>query len=120
MAIGSINPATGEEMESFDALKDGEIEACLARAEQASPQCPAESFTIRGQLLAAVASRLRDNKQELARPITREMGELTSYYTIAKPLSGSCLMEARKWEPVTQAGVGQTEGRGGCRRRARR
>jgi len=76
MTIRSINPATGEEIESFDTPKAGEIEACLARAGQASRQWSAESFSTRAALLAAVASRLRDDKQELGRLITREMGKL--------------------------------------------
>lgn len=76
MAIASINPATGEKLKDFAAFNDKEIEKRLARAEQAFAHHRREPFAKRAQLMVAVASLLEQEKEQLARVITLEMGKL--------------------------------------------
>jgi succinate-semialdehyde dehydrogenase / glutarate-semialdehyde dehydrogenase len=76
MAIASINPATGEKLKDFAAFNDKEIEKRLARAEQAFAHHRREPFAKRAQLMVAVASLLEQEKEQLARIITLEMGKL--------------------------------------------
>jgi succinate-semialdehyde dehydrogenase / glutarate-semialdehyde dehydrogenase len=76
MAIASINPATGEKLKEFKPHTDVEIEKRLRRAENAFQQHRREPFPKRAQLLVGVATLLEQEKQELARTITLEMGKL--------------------------------------------
>lgn len=76
MALRSINPATGEAMEGFDPVTDGEIEACLEQAEKASRKWATESFSARAVLLTTLATGLRNRKTDISRLISREMGKL--------------------------------------------
>jgi len=76
MAIASINPATGEKLKDFAAFNDKEIEKRLAQAEQAFAHHRREPFAKRAQLMVAVASLLEQEKEQLARVITLEMGKL--------------------------------------------
>ncbi len=76
MAITSINPATGEKLKEFSAFDDNEIEKRLKRADRAFAHHRREPFAKRAQLLMAAASLLEQEKEELARTITLEMGKL--------------------------------------------
>jgi succinate-semialdehyde dehydrogenase/glutarate-semialdehyde dehydrogenase len=76
MAIASINPATGEKLKEFSPHDDAEIEKRLKRAVVAFEKHRREPFPKRAELMMAVASLLEQEKQELARTITLEMGKL--------------------------------------------
>jgi len=76
MAITSINPATGEKLKEFSAFDENEIEKRLKRAERAFAHHRREPFAKRAQLLMAAGSLLEQEKEELARTITLEMGKL--------------------------------------------
>jgi succinate-semialdehyde dehydrogenase / glutarate-semialdehyde dehydrogenase len=76
MPIASINPATGEKLKVFSAFNDAEIEKRLNRAERAFLHHRREPFEKRAQLMMAAASLLEQEKDELARTITLEMGKL--------------------------------------------
>jgi succinate-semialdehyde dehydrogenase/glutarate-semialdehyde dehydrogenase len=76
MAIASINPATGEKLKEFSPLNDAEIDKRLKRAEQAFAHHRREPFAKRAQLMTTVASLLEQEKEQLARTITLEMGKL--------------------------------------------
>src|SRR6266403_591235 len=76
MAITSINPATGEKLKDFQAFTDDQIEKCLSRAERVFSHHRREPFAKRAQLMMAAASLLEQEKDELARTITLEMGKL--------------------------------------------
>ena len=76
MAIASINPATGEELEEFAAFDDSEIEKRLQRAERAFATYRHGTFAKRAQLMMAAASLLDREKEKFARIITLEMGKL--------------------------------------------
>ncbi len=71
----SINPATGATIASWPMADATHIEAALARAHRAAAGWRRTPVQQRAQLLAAVAMRLRERNDELARTITLEMGK---------------------------------------------
>ncbi len=76
MAIASINPATGEKLKEFSPHNDAEIEKRLKLAATAFEKHRREPFPTRANLMMAAASLLEQEKDELARIITLEMGKL--------------------------------------------
>src|SRR5438046_3486120 len=76
MPITSTNPATGEKLKDFQAFTDDQVEKCLNRAERAFSHHRREPFAKRAQLMMAAASLLEQEKDQLARTITLEMGKL--------------------------------------------
>ena len=76
MAIASINPATGEKLKDFTPHNDVEIEKALRQAASGFEKHRREPFPRRAQLMTAVAGLLEQEKKELARTITLEMGKL--------------------------------------------
>ena len=75
MPISSINPATGEVLETFDPFSREQVDAALSSAHSTYATWRETSFVERGQHLRAVAAYLRDHKAELARTATLEMGK---------------------------------------------
>ncbi len=75
MAITSTNPATGEKLKEFSAFDENEIEKRLKHAERAFAHHRREPFAKRAQLLMVAGSLLEQEKDELARTITLEMGK---------------------------------------------
>src|SRR5262245_39843944 len=75
MSIQSINPATGEVIETFEPFGDAQIDEALAQARDAFAQWRGTSFAARAALLRRVAAALRARRSELARIATLEMGK---------------------------------------------
>lgn len=75
MSIQTINPTTGEVLETFQAYSQEQIEDALRQARQAFLQWRTLSFAERAKYLHSVAHHLRDHKSELARTATLEMGK---------------------------------------------
>jgi succinate-semialdehyde dehydrogenase / glutarate-semialdehyde dehydrogenase len=75
MTIASVNPATGETIRTFEALKPGEIEQKLARAAAGFAVNRERSFVERSKRLRRAADILDARAAELARTITLEMGK---------------------------------------------
>jgi succinate-semialdehyde dehydrogenase/glutarate-semialdehyde dehydrogenase len=76
MAIASVNPATGEKLKEFPAFSDSEVEKRLKLAERAFAHHRRRPFAKRAQLMMAAAGLLDQEKDNLARTITLEMGKL--------------------------------------------
>jgi succinate-semialdehyde dehydrogenase/glutarate-semialdehyde dehydrogenase len=76
MAIASINPATGEKLKEFKPQDDAQIEKTLRKAAAAFDKHRREPFPRRADLMMTVATLLQQEKRELARTITLEMGKL--------------------------------------------
>ena len=72
----TINPATGEPIESFTTFTAAELEDVLARAESSYASFSKLPVHRRADLLAKLATALRRNKEALAATITREMGKI--------------------------------------------
>ena len=71
----SINPATGETISSWPLADAAHIERSLERASRGAADWRRHSVAQRAALLTAVAAKLRERKDALARTITLEMGK---------------------------------------------
>jgi succinate-semialdehyde dehydrogenase/glutarate-semialdehyde dehydrogenase len=76
MPIATINPATGELVQSFTPLTASEIETRLQRAAAAFPKFRNLSFAERSAMMHRAADILEAEKVELGRIMTLEMGKL--------------------------------------------
>jgi succinate-semialdehyde dehydrogenase len=74
--FSTINPATGEPIETFPFFTTQETEAALVRAEKSFKSYQKLSVHRRAQLLSSLAATLRKNKAHLAKIITMEMGKI--------------------------------------------
>ncbi|MEM8695206.1 MAG: NAD-dependent succinate-semialdehyde dehydrogenase [Pseudomonadota bacterium] len=70
-----VNPATGEEGETFPALDDDQIEAKLAKAADTFRDWRLTDLAARTDLLSRIADQFADGKDSLAAIITTEMGK---------------------------------------------
>ncbi|HZE12193.1 MAG TPA: aldehyde dehydrogenase family protein, partial [Chthoniobacterales bacterium] len=76
MAIASINPTNGETLKEFAAIGSSEIEERIAAADRAFRWFRKSSFEQRANWLNAAANLLEQDKAQLARIMTLEMGKL--------------------------------------------
>ena len=74
--FSTINPSTGEPIESFAFFTPEETESTLARADQSFRSYRTMPVHQRAELLVSLARALRKNKAQLARVITTEMGKI--------------------------------------------
>lgn len=75
MSIQTINPTTGEVLETFEAFNEQQINEALDQAHTAFLRWRTLSFAERGKYLHSVANHLRDHKTDLAREAVLEMGK---------------------------------------------
>ncbi|CAM5279942.1 NADP-dependent succinic semialdehyde dehydrogenase OS=Streptomyces alboniger OX=132473 GN=CP975_31625 PE=4 SV=1 [Streptomyces alboniger] len=75
MPIATVNPATGETLETFEPLGSAEIERRLAAAEAAYAEHRTTGFDERARLLDRAADLLEEDTAEIARTMTTEMGK---------------------------------------------
>lgn len=75
-----VNPATEEELEPIEEFTDEEVDDTIARSSDAYEEWSARPMSERRKLIEAAGEELRENKQEYAEIITREMG---------KPITGA-------------------------------
>lgn len=75
MTITSINPATGEELKSFELMTEDHALQAVAVAHEAFSSWRDKTFDERKQPLLRFARALRDRVDDLAVLITREMGK---------------------------------------------
>jgi succinate-semialdehyde dehydrogenase/glutarate-semialdehyde dehydrogenase len=90
--IASINPATGELLQSFEALTSAQIEDKLARADAAFHTYRTTSFSDRARWLTRAAEVLESEKGELGRIMTLEMGKPV---TAARAEAAKCALACR-------------------------
>jgi succinate-semialdehyde dehydrogenase/glutarate-semialdehyde dehydrogenase len=91
MTIASTNPATGETFARFDALSDQELERRLALAERAFAGWRRQRPAARANVLEAAAAELTEQRRELARLATLEMGKLYTAALAEVDKCASCL-----------------------------
>lgn len=75
MAIATINPATGEVVQRFDALTDAQVDERIAAAAAAFRSYRHTPLADRARWMAAAAQILETEKEELGRIMTLEMGK---------------------------------------------
>ncbi|GAA2835251.1 NADP-dependent succinic semialdehyde dehydrogenase [Kitasatospora sp. CM 4170] len=93
MPIASVNPATGETLETFEELDAAGIEQRLARAEAAFRTYRTTSFAHRAQLLRRAADLLDEDREAVSRTMTEEMGKPL---TAARAEAAKCA-KAMRW-----------------------
>ncbi|HJY91255.1 MAG TPA: aldehyde dehydrogenase family protein, partial [Candidatus Acidoferrum sp.] len=76
--FSTINPSTGEQIETFSFYNSSEIEGVLVRAEKSFQSFRKLPVHQRAQLLSHLAETLRKNQTQLAKVITTEMGKILS------------------------------------------
>nr|VFK32001.1 MAG: succinate-semialdehyde dehydrogenase / glutarate-semialdehyde dehydrogenase [Candidatus Kentron sp. MB]VFK35026.1 MAG: succinate-semialdehyde dehydrogenase / glutarate-semialdehyde dehydrogenase [Candidatus Kentron sp. MB]VFK77118.1 MAG: succinate-semialdehyde dehydrogenase / glutarate-semialdehyde dehydrogenase [Candidatus Kentron sp. MB] len=76
MNIRSVNPATGQEIQRFPSLREGELRAILEQIPEAAKAWAAEPLSTRAKCLREAARILRARAREFATLITQEMGKL--------------------------------------------
>ncbi len=74
--FSTVNPTTGEQIESFSYFTPAQTEEILARAEKSFNSFRRLSVHKRAQLLSNLDTALRKNKAQLAKVITTEMGKV--------------------------------------------
>lgn len=75
MPIATVNPANGETLRTFDALGADEIERRLAAADAAFREYRTTGFGERSRLLNRAADLLDEDRKDIARTMTLEMGK---------------------------------------------
>src|SRR4051812_33595703 len=75
MAIRSVNPATGEALETYEEMSRAEVDDIVGRSHEAFIAWRKVPFAERAQRLRAVAQGLRTQADALARLMAREMGK---------------------------------------------
>jgi succinate-semialdehyde dehydrogenase len=83
-SFSTVNPATGEQIETFPFFTARETEAALVRAEKSFNSYRKLCVHRRAQLLSQLAATLRRNKAQLAKVITTEMGKILSEAEVEK------------------------------------
>jgi succinate-semialdehyde dehydrogenase/glutarate-semialdehyde dehydrogenase len=73
--IATINPATGQLLESFEPFDAAGVDARLAAAATAAPRWAQSSFDERSRLLVTVAELLEGELPDIAHQVTTEMGK---------------------------------------------
>jgi succinate-semialdehyde dehydrogenase / glutarate-semialdehyde dehydrogenase len=73
--VTSINPATGEELQSFTPLASGHLDAAIERADDRFQTWRLTSFTERARLMHKAADILENRKDAYARTMVLEMGK---------------------------------------------
>ncbi|MEX2223458.1 MAG: NAD-dependent succinate-semialdehyde dehydrogenase [Candidatus Rokuibacteriota bacterium] len=91
MAIQSVNPATGEVLETLEAASKAQIEQAVGRAHAAFLEWRTRSFADRAALMRAAAKELRSSKDQHALTMTREMGKpITQAEAEVEKCAGTC------------------------------
>ncbi|WP_225335594.1 NAD-dependent succinate-semialdehyde dehydrogenase [Halomicrobium urmianum] len=73
--MDSVNPATGEAVESYEDHSESDVDEALDRATETSAEWKDRPLREREQLLENAAEVLRENKREYAEIMAREMGK---------------------------------------------
>ncbi|MFJ3234233.1 NADP-dependent succinic semialdehyde dehydrogenase [Streptomyces sp. NPDC086787] len=75
MPIATVNPVNGETLKSYEAMGEEEIERRLQLAEATFRTYRLSRFVDRGRLLLQAANLLDDDREDIARTMTTEMGK---------------------------------------------
>lgn len=75
MTIETTNPATGEPLETYESHTDADLETILSDARSAFEDWRNRSYDERAQYLQSVAEILKNEKEDHARLMAREMGK---------------------------------------------
>jgi len=101
MSIQSVNPATGEVLETLEETSAPQIEQILAGAQAAFTEWRARPFAERATLMRAAGHELRTDKAKYALTMTREMGKpITQAEAEVEKCAGTCDYYAERAEAL--------------------
>src|SRR5688572_2747013 len=75
MPIASVNPSTGETLNTFEPLSDDQIEEKLQKAADTFRSYRLTAFQHRAEMMFRVAEILENEKQAFGKLMTTEMGK---------------------------------------------
>jgi succinate-semialdehyde dehydrogenase/glutarate-semialdehyde dehydrogenase len=75
MSLVTLNPATGETLQTYEEMSSTEVHEIIGQAHEAHLDWRETGFAERSERLRALASLLRKNRDRLATIITQEMGK---------------------------------------------
>lgn len=75
MSFRSVNPATGEEIATYEAMSDEEVENALQAAQATFEEWSRVEFEERGRLLRRAGELLRDRRDQYGELMAKEMGK---------------------------------------------
>jgi succinate-semialdehyde dehydrogenase/glutarate-semialdehyde dehydrogenase len=101
MPIATVNPATGETVRTFDPLDADGIEQRVAAAESAFREWRLTDFGHRAALLRAAADLLDEERDDIARTMTTEMGKTLA---AARAEAAKCA-KAMRWYAARAEGL---------------
>ncbi len=76
MTYQSVNPFDGKTLKTFDELNDAQLETAIETAEKCFETWRHTTFAHRAKVVAKAAAFMHAHVDELARPVTLEMGKL--------------------------------------------
>lgn len=90
MAIATINPATGELLQTFTPHTPEQVEELLAAAHAAFAELKSTTYAQRAEWMRRAADLMEADADEVARLVTLEMGKTlpTAQYEVAKSIRG--------------------------------
>jgi len=99
VAISTVNPTTGEEIKTFEALSEGEIDEKIQRAADTFRNYRKTSLAERSEMMMRAAQILEDEAEEFGRLMTSEMGKTLAAATAeAKKCARGCRYYAENAE----------------------
>jgi succinate-semialdehyde dehydrogenase / glutarate-semialdehyde dehydrogenase len=91
VAISTVNPATGEEVRTFEALSEAEVDEKIQRAADTFREYRKTSLAERAEMMQRAAEILEDEAEEFGRLMTSEMGKTLAAATAeAKKCARGC------------------------------
>ncbi len=75
-SITTVNPATGEDIETYEKLSQDAAFAKVDACHKAFTEWKLRSLEDRAQVIKGIGKALRDNKEDLAQLMTKEVGKL--------------------------------------------
>ena len=116
MAIATVNPATGETVQTFDEMSEADVDRRLAAAATAHASYRLTTFDERARWMRAAAGILDDEQDQIAAMMTIEMGKtLASARQEVAKCAGGCRYYAEHAagfladEPGDSAAVGASQ-----------
>jgi succinate-semialdehyde dehydrogenase/glutarate-semialdehyde dehydrogenase len=125
MAYATINPYTGETLQTFPDATDAEVTAAIGKAHEAFLAWKDTSFAERARILQNAADILRKDSDAFARVLTLEMGKLFAEAksrgrAVGKNLRILCAQCRNLAQAGETPGPRPCRGRGGSRLRTAR
>jgi succinate-semialdehyde dehydrogenase/glutarate-semialdehyde dehydrogenase len=91
VAISTVNPATGEEVRTFEVLSEAEVDEKIQRAADTFREYRKTSLAERSEMMLRAAEILEDEAEEFGRLMTSEMGKTLAAATAeAKKCARGC------------------------------